>query len=125
MRGSGLSRWFLASTLLAFLAVASLSLAQAPAVSKDTKAGETEALALDAMVLETAKKDSQIMANLTHLSDTIGPRLTGSAALKNANQWTAEKMKGYGLTSVALEPWEIPAGWERGTATARIIEPDN
>jgi hypothetical protein len=123
MRGSGLSRWFLASTLLAFLAVGSLSLAQAPAVSKET--AETAALAFDAKVLETAKKDSEIMANLTHLSDMIGPRLTGSAALKNANQWTAEKMKGYGLTNVALEPWEIPAGWERGTATARIIEPDN
>jgi carboxypeptidase Q len=123
MRGSGLSRWFLASTLLAFLAVMSLSLGQAPAVSK--VAAETEALAFDAKVLETAKKDSEIMANLTHLSDMIGPRLTGSAALKNANQWTAEKMKGYGLANVALEPWEIPAGWERGTATARIIEPDN
>ncbi len=123
MRGSGLSRWFLASTLLAFLAVGSLSLGQAPAVSKE--AAETEALAFDAKVLETAKKDSEIMANLTHLSDVIGPRLTASAALKNANQWTAEKMKGYGLTNVALEPWEIPAGWERGTGTARIIEPDN
>jgi carboxypeptidase Q len=125
MRGFGLSRWFLASTLLAFLTVASLSLGQAPAVSKDTKAAETEALAVDAKLLETAKKDSEIMANLTHLSDMIGPRLTGSAALKNANRWTAEKMKGYGLTNVELEPWAIPAGWERGAATARIIEPDN
>jgi hypothetical protein len=125
MRGSGLSRWFLASTLLAFLALASLSLGQAPAVSKDTKAAETEALAADVKVLETAQKDSEIMANLTHLSDMIGPRLTGSAALKNANQWAAEKMKGYGLSNVQLEPWAIPAGWERGTATARIIEPDN
>jgi len=125
MRGSGLSRWFLASTLLAFLAVASLSLAQAPAVTKETKAAETEALALDVKVLETAKKDSEIMANLTYLSDMIGPRLTGSAAVKKANLWTAEKMKAYGLTNVQLEPWEIPAGWERGAATARIIEPDN
>jgi hypothetical protein len=125
MRGSGLSRWFLASTLLAFLAVASLSLGQASAVSKDAKPAETEALALDAKVLEAAKNDSEIMANLTHLSDLIGPRLTGSAALKKANEWAAEKMKAYGLSNVQLEPWAIPAGWERGTATARIIEPDN
>jgi carboxypeptidase Q len=125
MRGSGWSRWFLASTLLAFLAAASLSLGQAPAVSKDTKAAETEAVARDVRVLEAAHKDSEIMANLTHLSDMIGPRLTGSAALKKANQWAAEKMKGYGLSNVELEPWEIPAAWERGSATARIIEPDN
>jgi hypothetical protein len=125
MRGCGLSRWFLASTLLAFLAVASLSLGQAPAVSKDAKPAEAEALALDGKVLDAANQDSEIMANLTHLSDMIGPRLTGSAALKNANQWAAEKMKGYGLSNVQLEPWAIPAGWERGAAKARIIEPDN
>jgi carboxypeptidase Q len=125
MRGSGLPRWFAVSTLLAFLSVASLTLAQAPTATKETKAAEAEALARDQTVLATAKKDSEIMANLTYLSDMIGPRLTGSAALKKANQWTADKMKGYGLTNVDLEPWSIPAGWERGTATARVIEPDN
>jgi hypothetical protein len=26
---------------------------------------------------------------------------------------------------VHQEPWSIPIGWERGTATARIVEPDN
>src|SRR5258708_1244768 len=115
MRGFGLSRWFVTSTLLAFLAVTSLSWGQATAESKDTKAvetkaaetkaAETEALALDAKVIEVAKKDSEIMANLTYLSDMIGPRLTGSAALKRANQWTAEKMKACGLSNVQLEPW--------------------
>src|SRR5436305_1462587 len=72
-----------------------------------------------------AKKDSEIMANLTYLSDVIGPRLTGSANVKAANEWTAQRMKEYGLSDVHLEPWSIPIGWERGTATARIVEPDN
>ena len=63
------------------------------------------------------------MNNLTYLSDQIGPRLTGSANLKRANEWTAEKMKEYGLVNVHLEPWTIPVGWERGTAYARILEP--
>src|SRR5262249_39305754 len=62
---------------------------------------------------------------LGYISDIIGPRLTGSPALKRANDWTAEKMKSYGLSNVHLEPYEIPMGWERGTATARIIEPGN
>ena len=55
----------------------------------------------------------------------IGPRLTGSENLKRANEWAAEKMKSYGLSNVHLEPWTIPVGWQRGTATARLIEPDN
>ena len=65
------------------------------------------------------------MKNLQHLSDVIGPRLTGSKNLERANNWTAEKMKAYGLENVRLEPWEIPIGWERGKATMKIIEPDN
>ena len=80
---------------------------------------------LDQQVIDAAKKGSEIMTNLTYLSDIIGPRLTGSPALKRANDWTAEKMKSYGLTNVHLEGWTIPVGWERGTASARIVEPDN
>jgi hypothetical protein len=83
------------------------------------------AVALDQRVIAEAQKDSQILANLTYLSDMIGPRLTGSPALKRANEWTAEVMRNYGLENVHLEPWSIPASWERGPATARIIEPNN
>lgn len=83
-----------------------------------------EACALDQKVLDQAKANSELMKNLTHLSDVIGPRLTGSAALKRANEWAAEKMKSYGLTNVRLEPWTIPVGWERGTAYAKVVEPN-
>ena len=106
--------------LALFISAAPFLWAEAPA---DT--GREEALAQDKTVLTAAKKDSEIMANLTYLSDMIGPRLTGSAALKRANEWAAEKMRGYGLSNVSLEGWTIPVGWERGTATARILEPDN
>jgi hypothetical protein len=80
---------------------------------------------LDQKILATAKDHPQVMANLSYLSDMIGARLTGSPALKRASEWTAEKMKSYGLVNVHLEPWTIPVGWQRGLATARIIEPDN
>jgi len=76
-------------------------------------------------VIADIKSHSEIMANLTYLSDVIGPRLTSSPALKKANDWTAEKMKAYGLSNVHLESWSLPEGWERGTAQARMIEPDN
>jgi len=87
--------------------------------------GVEEAVALDQRLIAEAKKESQLMANLGYLSDMIGPRLTGSAALKRANEWTADKMRVSGLTEVHLEPYMIPVGWERGLATARIIEPNN
>jgi carboxypeptidase Q len=82
------------------------------------------AVALDQKLINDAKEGSEIMANLAYLSDVIGPRLTGSANLKRANDWAYDKMKSYGLTNVELEPWEVPIGWERGTASAKIIEPN-
>src|SRR5439155_10091739 len=119
-------RWLRAAVPLALLGLAAVSLAQqpipAPAVPSPASA---EALAQDKMIIAEGKAHSEIMANLGHLSDVIGPRLTGSAALKRANEWAAEKMKSYGLTNVKLEPYSTPAGWERGTATARIVEPNN
>jgi hypothetical protein len=84
-----------------------------------------KAKALDQKIIAVVKSDPQLVANLTHLSDIIGPRLTGSAALKKANDWGAEKMKAYGLVNVHHEVWLMPEGWERGTATGRLLEPDN
>lgn len=88
-------------------------------------AADKAALELDAKIINDAVKTSEIMKNLGYLSDVIGPRLTGSANLKRANEFTAEVMKKYGLQNVRLEPWEIPVGWERGTATMKLIDPDN
>ncbi len=78
---------------------------------------------VDRVVIAEIKARSEIMKNLQHLSDVIGPRLTGSAGLEKANKWTAEKMKAYGLENVRLEPWEIPVGWERGKANMKLLEP--
>lgn len=76
-----------------------------------------------AMKIVGAEKTSpEIMTNLEYLSDVIGPRLTGSARLKRANDWTAAKMREYGLDNVHLESYTIPQGWERGRpAEATII----
>jgi hypothetical protein len=88
-------------------------------------AADKAALELDAKIISDAAKTSEIMKNLGYLSDVIGPRLTGSANLKRANDWAVEVMKKYSLQNVHLEPWEMPVGWERGTATMKLIDPDN
>lgn len=109
---------FRPAALLILIALASPALAQGPPSDEKAK------LALDQRVLDDARKGSQIINNLTYLSDMIGPRLTGSANLKRATEWGAARMKEYGLVNVKLEPWTIPEGWERGHAHARLLEPD-
>ena len=78
---------------------------------------------VDAKILSEIKDHSELMANLEYLSDRIGPRLTGSPLLKQANDWTAEMFRKYGLTNVHLEPYTIAHAWTRGMATARILKP--
>ena len=95
-----------------------------PKTDAPLTAEDQAALAVDQKLMTEAKDHSEIMKNLTYISDVIGPRLTGSQNLERANKWTAEKMKEYGLENVHLEPWTIPVGWERGTASLKIIEPD-
>jgi|GEM_PF-17738 len=79
--------------------------------------------AADAQILREISEHSEAMENLEHLSDAIGPRLTGSPQLKQANDWTAEMFRKYGLTNVQLEPWTIAHSWTRGTAHAHIVKP--
>ncbi|HEX4590588.1 MAG TPA: M20/M25/M40 family metallo-hydrolase [Gemmataceae bacterium] len=117
------SRPWLAAAVLLTAAAVGLR-AQAPPAAPATES-DPAAAALDKKLIAQAKDGSEVMTNLTYLSDVIGPRLTGSENLKKANEWAAEKMKSYGLSNVRLEPWTIPVGWQRGPATAKLIEPDN
>ena len=77
----------------------------------------------DARILAEIQNNSEAMANLEYLSDSIGARLSGGPGLKRANEWTKQKFTEYGLTNVHLEPWTVERTWTRGTASARITAP--
>jgi carboxypeptidase Q len=73
-------------------------------------------------LIDQALNRSEVMANLQYLSDGIGPRLSGSSAMRRANEWTAERFRSYGL-SAALEPYGFGVPWERGSTSLRITAP--
>jgi len=60
---------------------------------------------------------------LTELSDDVGSRVTGSAAERRAEEWSAAKMKAIGLENVHLEKYTIWKGWTRGAAEAQLLAP--
>ncbi|MDQ2888983.1 MAG: M20/M25/M40 family metallo-hydrolase [Gemmatimonadota bacterium] len=69
---------------------------------------------------------SQIPQLAHHLTDVIGPRLTGSPGMKAANEWTAATLKSWGLTGVEVEPWgRFGRGWENVAYSGRILTPYN
>jgi hypothetical protein len=63
------------------------------------------------------------MTTLGELADGIGGRLTGSPAYVRSTEWAAAKFRSYGIENVRLEPFTIPAGWQRGTASGAMLSP--
>lgn len=63
------------------------------------------------------------MATLLELTDTFGGRLTGSPAHQHSAEWAAAKFRSYGIQSVKLETFTIPAGWQRGPASGTMVAP--
>lgn len=66
---------------------------------------------------------SEVMKTLQHLTDVIGPRLSASPQMREANDWTAAKMKEWGLNNVHLEGFEFGPGWSMGTTTVTMTSP--
>ena len=66
---------------------------------------------------------SEVMEIVGHLSDVIGPRLTGSPGLKRANEWTRAKLEEWGLENAHLEGLDFGRGWSFDHAAVHMIQP--
>ncbi|HZT60347.1 MAG TPA: M20/M25/M40 family metallo-hydrolase [Pyrinomonadaceae bacterium] len=66
---------------------------------------------------------SQLMQTLEYLTDVIGPRLTGSPALRRANDWTKDRLASWGLSNAHLEGWPFGRGWTLKRFSAEVVEP--
>ena len=57
------------------------------------------------------------------LTDTIGPRLTGSPAHVQAARWAVERLKAWGLDNPRLEPFRFGPGWSLEKLTVEMTAP--
>ncbi len=68
--------------------------------------------------------NSKVMETMYQMTDEIGPRLTGSNGMKNAEQWAKNRLKDWGLENVAIEPWGgFGKGWEVQKSYAALTAP--
>lgn len=94
-------------------AAAGLAMASAaPAQTSDT-----------AKIIDEGMNRSRAMLDASELMDRIGPRLTGSPAMRRAEQWAIAKLGAYGLANVRREPFHFGRGWEILSSSAVMIEP--
>ena len=75
-------------------------------------------------VLELGRTDNRVMQHADHLSNVIGGRIVGSAALSEAEAWAAEQFRSWGLEVMIQEAGTIPVGFNRGPWFGRMLSED-
>ena len=73
-------------------------------------------------IIAAALADSSAWNRLATLTDTFGPRISGSESLEKAIDWIIAEMKRDGLQNVRGEPVMVPK-WVRGEEWARLESP--
>lgn len=68
-------------------------------------------------------RNSQVMRYAQTLTDRIGARLTGSPAMKQANEWTRDEFVKMGLANARLEAYPFGRGWSSDSSSVRMIAP--
>ena len=82
----------------------------------DSRPWTAEQFATMGRIRDAAMRDPNAYNMLAHLTDNIGPRLSGSPQAEAAVEWVAAKMREMG-TSVTLEKTIVPH-WVRGKEDA-------
>ncbi len=104
----------LACLLLALISAAQPLLAQSKPATND----------FIELIRDEGLNHSQLTNTLSYLTDVIGPRLTGSPALRRANEWTRDRFTSWGLVNSHLESWgPFGRGWALRRFSAQVIEP--
>ncbi|MCC8362431.1 M20/M25/M40 family metallo-hydrolase [Lysobacter sp. A6] len=82
-------------------------------------------LSMTSRIRQEAFNHSQVMALLGHLTEQIGPRLTNSPAMSQANDWTRSKFNEWGLANVRDEAMTdaFGRGWEFRSASVELLSP--
>jgi carboxypeptidase Q len=103
----------LAVALVALLGVASPGLSQTEPV--DT--------AMIHRIEAEGMARSTVMSSLSHIADVIGPRLTGSPALKQAVDWVTGRLRDLHMDNVHQEAWPFGRGWTLEGLTLEMTSP--
>ncbi len=87
------------------------------------RAEEPVDLSMMTRIRDEGFRRSQVMDTLFHLTDVIGPRLTGSPQLKEANDWTRQRFESWGLSNAHLEGYPFGRGWSFSACEVRLVSP--
>lgn len=73
-------------------------------------------------IITEGKNNNQVMDHLTYLCADIGPRLTASSNLEEANRWVASQFEAWGLENVENQVWgHAQIRFDRGPSSGAVL----
>src|SRR5207253_8365837 len=87
------------------------------------RAQEPVDAAINAKIRDEGLNRSQVLKTFTHFTEVIGPRLTGSPAVKAADDYALGLLKDWGVGDPHLEAWDFGRGWTLERSTVALVEP--
>ncbi len=90
--------------------------------STPLRAGETVDLDAVTKIREQGFRHSKVMELAWHLTEGIGPRLTGSPAELAAHEWAQKTFEEWGIPAV-IEDYDFGRSWVAERAQVRLLEP--
>ena len=105
-------------SVLALCAAGATVAAPAPA---DAHAAAARAVMNE--IADAGFNHSEIPETAEYLDDQIGGRMTNSPAMRRAERWTAERLRGWGLRNVHTEGFDFGRGWWIEATHIRMIAP--
>jgi hypothetical protein len=96
-----------------------LIILSAPAVAEPPPVDTTTV----ARIADAGFNHSELAATAEYLTDRIGGRMTNSPAMREAERWTQERFRAWGLKNVRAEGFEFGRGWWIESSQVRLVAP--
>ncbi|MGQ3112836.1 MAG: M20/M25/M40 family metallo-hydrolase, partial [Brevundimonas sp.] len=74
-------------------------------------------------IIDQGLNHSQVMQTAAYLTDRIGGRITNSPQMRQAEAWTQQQFRDWGLSNVHTEGFEFGRGWSAVRSSARMTAP--
>jgi hypothetical protein len=107
--------------LAALLSATALALTAVP-LAASAAAQDVDRVAVNG-IIDQGLNHSQVMQTAAYLTDRIGGRMTNSPQMRQAEVWTAQQFRDWGLSNVRADPFDFGRGWSVVRSSARMTAP--
>jgi|APAra7269097235_1048549.scaffolds.fasta_scaffold00596_4 carboxypeptidase Q len=107
--------------LAALLSATALALTAVPFAT--SAAAQSPDLVAVNGIIDQGLNHSQVMQTAAWLTDRIGGRMTNSPQMRQAETWTQQQFRDWGLSNVRADPFDFGRGWSVVRSSARMTAP--